>query len=234
MSKDKVDTESSALNNDELRHYFDKALSVAEKNNLLAEERNRLVERQYQQSVLNYEQAERQYLIEKSRMQPTFRLVISEFLMCEPDFMNDPEQASQAKYLNGFGVAIDERVLRIKVNVKGDAEYMRPSLVVSKTDSAGHTTDDRAYAMTDLIYFIEVGSLELSKSDSSAFAYLVYRDKTTLPVIHKYRLRQQEDVALRRWDAMHVDTVYATSLKSLSTLNTANGCARLFSDREEC
>lgn len=210
--------------------YFDELLLVAKQSNKHARKRNRLAKRQHEQLVLNYEQAERQYLIEKSRMQPKFRLSVTEFLMCEPDFMNDPEQASEAKYLADFGVGVDARVLRIKVDVKGDMEYMRPSIIIEK--SKNNDADERAYAMTELIYFVPVASIELSGSDNSSTAYLVYRDKTTLPVVHKYRLTQQLDSALRRWEAVHLDTVYATSHKNLSTLNSSMGCAELFAGRE--
>jgi len=206
------------------------ALSLIKESNKQARKRNRWAKRQHQQSVLNYEQAERQYLIEKSRMQPTFRLSVTEFLQCEPDFMNDPEQASEAKYLSGFGVCIDERVLRVKIHVKGEAEYMRPSLVFHQV---GDLIDERGYSMSELIYFVEVERLDMLEGSNSTLLYLVYRDKTTLPVIHKYRLTQQQDSALRRWDAVHLDTIYVTSHKNSFALTTSKTCASFFSDRED-
>lgn len=230
MSKNN-NKESDVLGTELVAGHLEQALSAFKEHNKQARKGNRLAKRQYLQSVLNYEQAERQYLIEKSRMQPTFRLLVTEFLMCKPDFMNDPEQAGEAKYLSDLDVAVDARVLRIKVHVKGDAEYMRPSIVIQK--SGKESVDEHAYAMTELLYFVPVDSIELSASVTSSSAYLIYRDKTTLPVIHKYGLIQQHDSALRRWDAIHLDTVYVSAHKDLSKLNSSEGCATFFRDREE-
>jgi len=226
--KNKTPQEGLAI--DALADYIEQALQIAKKSNKQARKQNRLAKRQYQQSVLNYEQAERQYLIEKSKMQPTFRLSATEFLMCEPDFMNDPEQASEAKYLSELGVEVDERVLRIKVKVSGDAEYMRPSIVIAKS---GNQVDERAFSMTELICFVQVDQIDMPKGSNATLLYLVYRDKTTLPVVHKYQLAQQEKSALRRWDAVHIDTIYAPSNKNFSDLNNSTNCAMLFSEREE-
>jgi len=209
----------------------DEALLLLKENNKQARKRNRIAERQYQQSVLNHEQVERQYLIEKSRLQPTFRLSATEFLMCEPDFVNDPEQASEAKFVSGFGVELDERVLRIKLHVKGDAEYMRPGLVIPRR--ANSDINEQAYAMSELLYFVSVDSVKVSKENGSLDVYLVYQDKTTLPVIHQYQLTQRNDSALPRWDSSHVDTVYAASHKNVSKYKYAQACAKLFSDREQ-
>jgi len=100
----------------------EQALSILKESNRLARKRNRLAKRQYRQSVLDFEQAERQHL------QPSFRIKVTEFLTCAPDAMADPEQAVEAKYLSEHGIAVDELVLRLKIDVKGDAEYMRPYL----------------------------------------------------------------------------------------------------------
>jgi len=227
MSKN--NSNNDLLNAESVSDNLKQILSALKKHNKYARKRNWLAKHQHQQSILNYEQAERQYLIEKSSMQPTFRLTVTEFLMCEPNFMNDPEQAGEAQYLSDLGVSVDERVLRIKVHVKGDAEYMRPSIVIEKSDKG---LDERAHSMTELIYFVPVASINISNDLKSSSAYLVYRDKTTLPVIHKYRLMQQQDSALRRWDAVHLDTVYASSHKDLPMLNSSKGCAALFNERE--
>lgn len=210
------------------------------KSNKIAAKHYRLAKHQYQQSALNYELAERQYLIEKSALQPRFRLSVSEFLTCEPDFVNDPEQASEAKFLSEFGVANDQRALRIKVHVKGDAPYMRPQIVIKKLPDRGSERldnqalgNDRIYKMTESTYFIDVASMDLTATANSTVAYFVYRDRTTLPVLHKYRLRQRQDSALLRWDAIHLDTLYANSNQDLQGLHTAEGCAALFEGRAD-
>lgn len=208
----------------------EEAIQLFKESNKQARKRNRLAKRQYKQSVLNYEQVERQYLIEKSRLQPTFKLSVTEFLTCEPDFVNDPEQAGEAKYLADSGIGVDERVLRIKLQVKNDAEYMQPSIVIQKTES--NVSDERTLAMSDLLYFVPVDSVLVSSDKSGMELFLVYRDKTTLPVIHKYQLVQRYDSALLRWDVSHLDTVYVSSHKKLQSFNSASGCAALFASRE--
>lgn len=205
-------------------------VAALNKHNKLALRRNRLAKRQHQQEILNYEQGERRYLLEKSYLQPTFRLSVTEFLSCEPDFMNDPEQASEAKFLAELGVGVDQSVIRMRVHVKGDAEYMRPSIVIPSAQS--NVMDERAHSMTDLIYFATVDSINIAEEDESTLLYLVYRDKTTLPVVLKYKLARQLESALRRWDATHLDTVFVTSHRALSRLHSAAGCADLFADRE--
>jgi len=209
-----------------LRDELQTLVSVLHKGNKLARKRNRIAKQEYRQSVLNYEQVERQYLIEKSRLQPTFRLSVTEFLTCEPDFVNDPEQASEVKFLFDRGVGIDQRILRIKITVKGDAEYMQPSMVIPLLQDE---EDERAYAMSDLLYFVPVDRLEVN--DPQLETYLVYRDKTTLPVIHKYRFDQRTDSTLLRWDVAHLDTAYADS--HLSKFNNISNCSALFLSREQ-
>ena len=204
------------------------ALEQLKKHNKQAKKRNRLAEKQYQQSVLNYQQVERQYLIEKSHLQPSFRLSVSEFLTCEPDFVNDPEQAEEAKFVFGFGVGLDERVLRIKLHVKGEAQYMCPSIVIPTLNGG---QNEQAYAMTEYLYFVPVERMSINKKMNTVDVYLVYRDKTTLPVIHQFQLIQRNDSALPRWDSVLVDTVYATSHKQVSRFENAQGCATLFLDR---
>lgn len=215
---------------EQLNSNLKEALSIVRESNKHARKRNRLAKLEYQQSVLNYEQAERQYLLEKSSLQPSFRLSVTEFLTCEPDFVNDPEQASEAKYLSDLGIGVDERVLRIRIRVVGEADYLRPSIVM-ETQAEGEK-DQRAYSMTELIYFFPVDSIGMADR-SGSMVYLVYRDKTTLPVIHKFRLTQQQDSALSRWDAVHLDTAYAMSHKSQSAFNYSAGCAVLFADRDD-
>ncbi|MFT6407153.1 MAG: hypothetical protein ACJAQ6_000563 [Arenicella sp.] len=217
-----------------LKQGIEQVLTVVNKSNKHAAKRNRLARRQHRQSVLAYEQAERQYLIEKSNLQPSFRLLVTEFLTCEPDFVNDPEQASEAKYLAQLGVGVDQRVLRFKLGVSGDANYMRPSIVFSKKvfSKKDKAADQRAYSMTDLIYFVEVANVDVSDADGCLTIFLVYRDQTTLPVIHKYLLTPNHNLALPRWDAVHLDTVYTGSHKDSSSLNSSVACAEFFDIRD--
>ncbi len=221
-----VDSLFTELSKDDLK----KIAKALKKANKLARKRNRLARQQYQQSVLDYELAERQYLIDKSALQPRFRISITEFLSSEPDFINDPEQASEAKFLSECGVAYDSRALRIKVHVKGDAPYMRPRVVI-KQRSQEQIKDERVFSMTELIHFIDVDSLDVPKGEKSTTAFLVYRDRTSLPVLHKYRLTQRQDAALLRWDAEHLDTLYANTQHDLRELNTSTGCEALFRGR---
>ncbi|MFT6099386.1 MAG: hypothetical protein ACJAYF_001931 [Arenicella sp.] len=204
------------------------ATALIKESNKHARKRNKLAKRQHRQSVLDYEQAQRQYLIEKSRLQPKFRLSVTEFLTCEPDFVNDPEQASEAKYLAGQGVGIEQRVLRLKLDTKGDADYMRPSIVISQANRAA---DQRAYSMTDLIYFVEVATIDTTDEHGGITVFLVYRDKTTLPVIHKFRLTPNHDLALPRWDTVQLDTAYVGSHKDFPSLNSSTACAQFFVTR---
>lgn len=192
-------------------------------NNQLARKRNRLAKRQHRQSKLNYEQLERQYLIEKSRLQPIFTLSVTEFLTCEPDFVNDPEQASEVKFLFDRGIGIDQRILRIKVTVKGEAEYMQPSIVVPHINIIND--DERAYAMSRLLYFVPLDRIAIDQA--SIQAYLVYRDKTTLPVALQYRFDQRLESTLPRWDVEHLNTVYADSNHNLVSLRNIAECRRL-------
>jgi len=227
MSKDNKNNQ--LLSTQPLASDITQAMKLIKKSNQHARKRNKLAKRQYRQSVLDYEQAERQYLIEKSSLQPKFRLSVTEFLTCEPDFVNDPEQASEAKYLSEQGVGLEQRVLRLKLDTKGDADYMRPSIVISHI---GNAVDHRAHSMTDLIYFAEVANLDVSESDGCITVFLVYRDKTTLPVIHKYRLTPNHDLALPRWDAVQLDIAYVGSHKDSPRLNNSTGCAHFFAARD--
>ncbi len=195
------------------------------KANKHARKRNKLMTKQYQQSLLDHELAERRYLIEKSALQPKFTLVVTEFLTCEPDFVNDPEQASEAKFLADHGVGAEQQALRFRVEAKGGADYMRPNIVIKQL---GEQADERAYCMSERTFFIDVASLDLSESATSTVAYFVYRDRTTLPVVHKYRLNQRTGSALLRWDATHVDTVYVKSDQMSAPINTSDECAELF------
>ena len=202
---------------------LDDVLASIKESNKHARKRNRLIKRQYKQSILNYEQVERQYLIEKSRLQPEFRLSVTEFLVCEPDFLNDPEQAGEAKYLADLGLEVDQRVLRIKLDVKGDAIYMQPSIVIEKSQNDNSKADERVQAMTERLYFTSAESINIDQSTDSIDVYLVYRDRTTLPVVHKYQLIKRAESTLLRWDAMHLDTAYVSSHKKLSRFKSAAG-----------
>jgi len=214
-----------------LARYADATLSALKERNKQARKRNRLGKRQHQQAVLNYEQAERQYLIEKAHLHPSFRLSATEMLSSEPDFVNDPEQAAEAKFLADKGVKVDQRVIRLKLHLKGQAEYLRPSLVIRASEK--NTDDERILSMTDLLYFVELNNVDLSGEPHSFLAFFVYRDKTTLPVVHKLQLTQQSESTLLRWEVGHLDTAYAKSHKVIKNLNNADGCAALFSDRHD-
>ncbi len=209
-----------------LNNSVTRAINIAKQSNKQARKRNRIAKRQLRQSILNYEQLERQYLIEKSALQPTFKLFVTEFLMFEPDFLNDPEVASEAVYLANLGVEIEQRVLRFRLRVKGDAEYRRPSLVIQRLGQVGD--DETTYSMNELLYFIPLADIGTDDNVDSFLAYFVYRDKTTLPVVHKYQIAQRQDSTLRRWEVTHLDTAYAGSHKNISALKTSTGCEALF------
>jgi hypothetical protein len=210
--------------------YLGKATRALKKNNKHARKRNRLSKLQYQQSILNYEQLERQYLIEKAHLQPIFRLSVTELLVSGSDTLNDPELASEAKYLSDLGCEIDDRVLRFRVNVEGDAVYRRPSIVIARSDK--HNGDERVNSMSELRYFAPLDSLDIDLATQSFEIYFLYRDKTTLPVIHKYRVKQQQASTLSRWDTTYLDTVFADTNQKMSSLNTSLECESLFSDRD--
>ena len=230
MSK-KNHIENDMLVSELLTRYGEDALSEIKESNKHASKRNRLAKRQYQQSVLNYEQLERQYLIEKSTLQPSFRLSVTELLMCQPDFLNDPEVASEATYLANLGVDVDQRVLRLSVEVTGDAEYWRPNMIIGQFKTG--IADERVDSMSGGLYFAPIDSIDMTEGVDAFPVYFVYRDKTTLPVIHKYRVTLQRDSSLRRWEVTHLDTIYASSHENLSVLNSSSGCAALFRSREE-
>lgn len=225
MSKSNHSTEAL------LSSYFERELSLQKKRIKQAKKSNKLAKKQYQQSLLAYEQTERQYLLEKSRLQPSFRLSVTEFLLCEPDFVNDPEQAGEAQFLSKLGVDVDERVLRFRLHVKGAAEYLRPSLVLALVGQ--DELDEQAYSMTELLYFMSANRMITRNKSSSFEFYFVYRDKTTLPVVLRYRASKRRDSALLRWEVEHVDTVYAMSQQGLSELKSSKGCRALFADRGE-
>lgn len=227
MSKKNKGSNTSVT--DLLESHLSQMLVATKKSNKHAAKRNRLAKHAHQQSVLNYEQAERQYLIEKSRLQPSFKLAATELLACEPDFLNDPEQAAEAKYIADLGVNVDERVLRIKIQVKGEAEYLQPNLIIQRKES--ELSDERVGSLSKLLYFIPMSEVFVHEGTHSIDVYFVYFDMTTLPVIHKYQLTQQKNSALQRWDSAHLDTVYITNDKAFSELKKSSGCATLFINR---
>ncbi len=202
-----------------------------ERSNKLSKRRNKLAKRQYQQSIADFEQAERLYLIEKSKLQPTFRLDVTEFLLCEPDFMNDPEQAGEAKFLKQRGVSLDSRILRIQLQVRGEKSYMRPS-IVARLNNSDDASDERLVSMTESLYFLPVGDLSFTEELGTSSFFLVYRDKTTLPVVHRYRLTQQPESDLRRWSIEHIDSVFAKSDERFTNFRNSMNCLDLFNLRE--
>ncbi len=189
-----------------------------------------MLKKQYAQSLLAYEQTERLYLLEKSKLQPSFTLSVTEFLLCEPDFMNDPEQASEAQFLTGQGMKSEERVVRFHFSVKGGADYLRPSLVLGL--KGDQKFDDCAFAMNELLYFAPVDRLKFVKDSDSFVVYFVYRDKTSLPIVLKYRISKREGSSLLRWETDHLDTIYGMTHHRLSLLKQFTGCEALFADRE--
>lgn len=205
-----------------------KELLVTQKEaNKISKQQKRIDKKQYQQSLLDFEQSERQYLIEKSNLQPIFRVSATEVLVCEPDFVNDPEQASEASFLLAKKVKVEQRVLRLRVETKGHAEYMHPSMVYSI--GSEQKSDGLAYAFSEHTYFVPIQELNSRNSVSSIVIYFVYKDRTTLPVIHKYLLTKDMSSALQRWSVTQVNTVYANTAAMQSVFETANACEVLFS-----
>lgn len=227
MSKtDQINTDSVRLIAESLN-----GLLVAQKKaNKISKKQKRIDEKQYRQSLLDFEQSERQYLIEKSNLQPTFRLSATEVLVCEPDFVNDPEQASEASFLLKKDVLVDQRVLRLQLGVKGHADYMHPSLVYSIASE--ENPNGLAYAFSEHTYFVPIKELGNSNKVNSLTIYFIYKDKTTLPVIHKYHLNKDMTSSLQRWSVSQVNTVYATTADMQSVFVTAHACEALFLIKE--
>jgi len=230
------------LNSDQTQQ----ALLLLSKSNRLNKKRNLLIKKQIHQSELDYQQAERLYLIEKSKLQPSFKLLATEFLLNEPDFVNDPEHAMEANFLVENGFKVDQRVLRFKLSISGDNPFMRLSLVTRKLKHSGidnkeHRIADESFTNDCLlsfgqgIFFIAVNSVdfdvnsEISVSQSFEL-YLVYQDQTTLPVVLKYCLNQQVDSTLLRWEVDHVDTVFVSSRAEFKHLDSSFRCDQLFID----
>lgn len=226
MSKlDKTDISNESLKL--IADCLDEQQALQRKSNKLASKRNRIEKKKHQQSLLDFEQAERQYLIEKSKLQPTFRLTATEILTCEPDFVNDPEQASEAYFLKEQGVGVDQHVLRLRLDAKGSSDYMHPSIVYCG-DGDAHSSG-LAFAMSQYVYFIHLDEVSnKQKALDQLIVYFVYRDKTTLPVVHKYKLSKEINSALQRWQVFQVNTVYAKTPSTHRRLETAEECENLF------
>lgn len=212
--------------------YIEQALLLAKKNNKHARKRNRLAKKQQRQAELNYQQSERLYLLEKSKMQPRFRVTAGEFLLNKPDFVNDPEQAGEAEFLVDNGFSIEQRVVRLKLEVKHEAPFMRPSMVVANRAGKGQD-DERILSMTPRIFFTALDSIALESAASNATEhrfnlYLLYYDQTTLPVAHKFKVTQQHDSRLLRWEVEHIDSAFALSRHQENALSMAKNCERLF------
>ncbi len=209
-----------------LEDYLKQTLAQQKKANKHAKKRNTLAKRELTQTALNYEQAERLYLLEKSKLQPSFKLSVTEFLLCEPSSMNDPEQSAEAHFLSQHSVCTDERVLRFSVNMKAGGNYLRPHLVIQRDDITAE--DDLALPLHDLLYFLPHHQLSSNEHLETFVVYFIYADQTTLPVLHKYQVTQSPDDDLRRWNAVHVDTVYAMSHHKHIEFAKAQDCAALF------
>lgn len=206
-----------------------KLISAQKKRNKLAKRHNKLAEAQLEHQKNAFEQTERLYLIEKSKLQPRFKLNVSEFLLCEPNYMNDPEQAGEAKFLTDLGFKVDERILRFHVNVIEKEPYLRPRLLVGQKEN--ERDNDFAFSLTDKLYFLPFDLLS-TKADETAFdVYFVYQDQTTLPIVQRHRISQQQGSSLMRWNSAHEDTVFTLSKQTLSNLDSAEGCALLFKNR---
>ena len=213
----------------DLTNEMSKLVAEQKKQSKHSKKQIRLAKEQIQQSQLKIEQTERLYLLEKSKLQPKFKLSVTEFLLCKPDFMADPEQASEAKFLTDLGVEIDERVLRFEISVVEKGQYLRPRLIITREQS--EDGKDLAYSMAERLYFLPFNMLS-NKSDYDAFdTYWVYHDQTTLPVIQKYHVSQQKGSKLTRWNATHEDTVFALTKHSSESFNSSQACQQIFSHR---
>lgn len=214
---------------DDLTHQIAKLASAQKKHLKHLKTRNHLAKAQINQDSLKFEQTERLYLLEKSKLQPKFKLNVTEFLLCEADFMNDPEQAGEAKFLADRGIEVDERILRFQVNLEHKGQYLRPRLIISRDNI--DSDDDLAFSMHDRLYFLPFSELSNSAQHSAFDAYWVYQDQTTLPVIQKHRITQQKDSSLMRWNAVHEDTVFALSKRPSRSFTSSESCRQLFQNR---
>lgn len=233
---------------------IDKLAKAQRKHTMHLKLQNRLARAQIDQDNLRFEQTERLYLLEKSKLQPSFKLNVTEFLLCEADFMNDPEQAGEAKFLKDSGINIDERVIRFQVNLEEKGQYLRPRLIIDRDniesentvrestvnegsnkhyaeDNNSSSEHDLAISMHDRLYFLPFNQLSKNSQHSAFDVYWVYQDQTSLPVIHKYLITQQKDSSLMRWNAVHVDTVFGLTKQMSESFNSAEGCKLLFSNR---
>ena len=213
----------------DLTNEMSKLVAEQKKQSKHFKKQNRLAQQQIEQSQLKIEQTERLYLLEKSKLQPKFKLSVTEFLLCSPDFMADPEQAVEAQFLTDLGVNVDDRVLRFQMTVVEKGQYLRPHLVVARKQT--QDKNDNAFAMSGLLYFLPFNMLADDTGDDAFDVFWVYRDQTTLPVVQKYRVSQRQSTKLTRWDVMHIDTVFALAKDSPETLNSSLGCEKLFGDR---
>ena len=208
---------------------IEELIAAQKRRNKLAKKQNKLAAAELKHKQYTFEQTERLYLIEKSRLQPKFKLNVTEFLLCEPDYMNDPEQAGEAKFLTDLGFDIDERILRFQISLVEKENYLRPRLIVGQTNNK--TDDDYAFSLTDKLYFLPFDLLSMTPRKTAFDCFFVYQDQTTLPVVQRYRASQRPGSSLMRWNASHEDTVFSFSKDSLASLSSAVGCASLFADR---
>ena len=222
-------TKKSIENVQDIALQIDGLIKAQEKHVKHLKKQNRLARSQIEQDSLRFEQAERLYLLEKSKLQPSFKLTVTEFLLCEADFMNDPEQAGEAKFLKDLGIEIDERVLRFQVNLEEKGQYLRPRLVIDRDDIKNDY--DLAFSMHDRLYFLPFSRLSDNSNQSTFDAYWVYQDQTTLPVIHKYSITQQKESSLMRWNAFHEDTVFGLTKQKSKSFNSSEACKLLFDNR---
>ena len=227
-------TNKSDKKQSDLASEMSKLVAEQRKQSKHFQEQNRLAQEQIEQSQLKIEQTERLYLLEKSKLQPKFKLSVTEFLLCEPDFMADPEQASEAKFLTDLGASINARVLRFQISVLEKGQYLRPRLVISRDEKAndkGLNGEDLAFSMSERLYFLPFDLLS-NKNDLNAFSmFWIYHDQTTLPVIQKYIVNRQQNSKLKRWNVAHEDTVFALAKHSSESLSVAADCNKLFENR---
>ena len=220
---------------------IEQAFALIRKKNKYAKQQNRLLKKQVVQSKLDHQQAERLYLLEKSKIQPTFKLSVSEFLLSRPDFVNDPEHAMEADFLVKSGYSVDQRILRFKLSDNGKGQFLRPALLVNSASQNISEKDkygDRLLSMTPQIFFASIDSLAFKVDENNIDehdfnAYLIYRDQTTLPVVLKFRISQLLKSKLMRWEVEHVDTVFVGARNQLKKLRTGVSCEQLFENSYE-
>jgi len=115
---------------------------------------------------------------------------------------------------------------------------MRPMFVAQNSQRDANNLGDSLLSMTAQVYFASVESIISDMHDNGSGChefnvYLIYRDQTTLPVVLSFKISQQLDSKLLRWEVEHVDTVFVGSRSQLKRLSNAAVCKQLFVDSYE-